>query len=158
MTQPLAHLYDLALRSLDEQDRRADALRSRLGPVLAAAALGASLLSGPVIGGRHPATIVGRLALAVAVVGLVVMAVGVVRLLGVGRSVPYVDPHALATEFRRAGLLGDEASFYEMMIVRLRERLVHRERANKQLAASFTVMLWGILVMLCGLGLAAIIG
>jgi hypothetical protein len=83
MSEPLVRLYDLALRTLDDQERRADALRSRLGPVLAAAALGVSVLSGPVVGGVHPAA---------------------------------------AT------------------------------------ANTFTAMLWGILVMLCGLALTALVG
>jgi hypothetical protein len=45
MSEPLSRLYDLALRTLDDQERRADALRSRLGPVLAAA-VGAICCSG----------------------------------------------------------------------------------------------------------------
>jgi len=116
MSQPLAHLYALALRALDEHDRRADALRGRLGPVLAAAALAASLLSGPVVGGTHPTSIVGKLALVVAVGGL------------------------LTT------------------ILRLAEARDRHLAAYEHLAATFTAMLWGILVMLCGLALAAIVG
>ena len=55
VSEPLAHLYDLALRTLDEQERRAEALRGRLGP-LAAAALGVTLLSGPLVAERRTAT------------------------------------------------------------------------------------------------------
>jgi hypothetical protein len=47
MPQPLAHLYELALRALDEQERRASELRGRVGPVLAAGGVGTTLLAGP---------------------------------------------------------------------------------------------------------------
>jgi hypothetical protein len=61
VSEPLARLYDLALRTLDEQERRSDALHGRLGPVLAAAALGVTLLSGPVFGGEPPSRLIGKL-------------------------------------------------------------------------------------------------
>lgn len=159
MSEPLARLYDLALHALAEQDRRADALRGRLGPVLAAAALGVSLLSGPVTGGAHPTGVGGRLAIAVAICGLLLTIAGVARLVGVRRqAVDEIDPQRLTAELKREGLLDDEGNFYEAMIVRLGDRLDRRERANEQLVAAFTAMLWGILAMLCGLALAAIVG
>ncbi|HEV7773234.1 MAG TPA: hypothetical protein VGO48_08135 [Conexibacter sp.] len=83
MSQPLAHLYDLAFRTLDDQERRADALRSRLGPVLAAAALGVSLLSGSALGDAEPSTIGGKLGLVIGVGGLLVSTIAAFRILGV---------------------------------------------------------------------------
>jgi len=159
MSQPLSHLYALALRALDEQDRRADALRGRLGPVLAAAALGVSLLTGPLIGGAHPTSVGGKLALVAAVGGLLATVTGAFRLLAAHRrSGDEIDPWKLTAELAQRGLLDGEAVFYEAMIRRLAK---HRERrlvVYKRLAEAFTAMLWGILIMLCGLALAAIVG
>lgn len=159
MTQPLARLYDLALRALDEQDRCADALRSRLGPVLAAAALGASVLSGPLVGSAHPASVGGKLALVGAVGGLLAMVTGAFRLLAVHhRPGDEIDPWELTDELARRGLLDGETVFYEAMIRRLARHRERRLTVYEQLTAAFTAMLWGILVMLCGLALAAIVG
>jgi hypothetical protein len=159
VSEPLSRLYDLALRALEEQERRADALRGRLGPTLAAAALGASLLSGPLVGGARPATFAGGLALVVAVGGLAVAVAAAGRMLA-GRRGPTDALNALdlVEDLRRGDLLADEAAFYEAMITRLAERAESASEASDRLATTFTAILWGILVMLCGLGLAALVG
>lgn len=159
VSQPLARLYDLALRTLDEQERRVEALRGRLGPVLAAAALGTSLLSGPMVGGAHPATLGGKLCLAIAVGSLLVTVGAAFRLL-VSRKRPVLDldHRELATELARDGLLDDEAAFYTTMIARLGGQLKREAETSARLSTAFTAMLWGILVMLCGLALAALVG
>ncbi len=159
MSQPLAHLYDLALRALDEQERRAEALRGRLGPVLAATALGASLLSGPLVGGERPASVAGVLALVVALVGLTTALAAARTLLTVAHRVSF-DPNLqrLTAELDARRSLDDAQAFYVAMIGWL---AVH-QRANRhvldRLEATFTVLLWGILVMLCGLAGAALVG
>jgi len=159
VSEPLARLYDLALRALDDHERRADALRGRLAPVLAAAALGASLLSGPVIGGAHPTSIVGKAAIVVAVGGLLVMVAAAFHLLAVRqRSRDAIDARGLASELASRGLLADEADFYDWMIARLGEHIDRSTTAVEDLTRSFAAMLCGILVMLCGLALAALVG
>jgi hypothetical protein len=159
MSEPLARLYDLALRALDVQERRADALRGRLGPVLAAAALGVTLLSGPVVGGAHPHTLAGKLALAVAVGSLLVVVITACRVLAERRQpIDRLNPHALLIEFRASGLLDDETAFHGTMVARLTGHLGQSIRAVERLAAMFTTMVCGILVMLCGLALAALVG
>jgi hypothetical protein len=159
VSEPLARLYDLALRTLDDQERRADALRGRLGPVLTAAALGMTLLSGPVLGGVHPVTVAGVAALVIAVGGLLLGTVAAFRLLGVRhRSLDALDPRRLATELAQSDQLEDEAAFYAAMIARLGMELDDRANTVERLATTFTAMLWGILVMLCGLAIAAIVG
>ena len=44
------------------------------------------------------------------------------------------------------------------MIARVGEELDDRDDALVELATTFTAMLWGILLMLCGLALAALVG
>lgn len=159
MSQPLARLYELALRTLDDQERRADALRGRLGPVLAATALGVTLLSGPVVGGARPHTLPGKLALVVAVGGVIATTLGVFRLLSAHHHpMRDIQPRRLVADLERDGLLDDDKDFYSVMILRLSERLDENAEAIEQLARAFTFMLWGILAMLCGLALAALVG
>lgn len=159
VSEPLARLYDLALRTLDDQERRADALRDRLGPTLAAAALGVTLLSGPVIGSAHPATVVGKIALATSVGGLTLTLGAAFRmLLARHRSAADLDARKLMDELAGKGSLDDAPRFYTAMITRL-DKLQKRDAdAIERLTADFTLMLSGILVMLCGLALAALIG
>jgi hypothetical protein len=159
VSEPLARLYDLALRALDDHERRIDALRSRLAPTLAAAALGVTLLSGPLVGGARPVTFAGKLALVAAVSGRLVVIGAAFRLLSAHRHpVPDIDPERLAGDFARSGLLEDEMAFYRAMLMKLSERRNEAADAIVQLAQAFTAMLWGILVMLCGLALVALIG
>lgn len=159
MSQPLAHLYELALRTLDDQERRADALRGRLGPIIAAAALGVTLLSGPVIGGAHPGSVGGKLALLLAVGGLLLSTAAAFRLLGFGhRPSEALDPRHLTDDLVSGNQLDDEAAFYAAMVARIGKELDDRDDALDRLATTFTAMLWGILLMLCGLALAALVG
>lgn len=159
MSEPLARLYDLTLRTLDDQERRADALRARLGPLLAAAALGVTLLSGPVVGAAHPGSLGGKLALLLAVGGLLLSTAAAFRLLGFGhRRSEALDPRRLTDDLMNGNQLDDEAAFYAAMVARIGEEIDTRDDALDELATTFTVMLWGILLMLCGLALAALVG
>lgn len=159
MSEPLARLYDLALRTLDEQERRADALRGRLGPVLAAAALGASLLSAPLTGDARPASTAGRLALVVAVAGLLATVASALYLLSPGRHFRVRrDAHRLATTLARLNALDDPASFYRVMIEWLSKDADLVLVELDELTGAFTAMLCGVLVMLCGLTIATLVG
>jgi hypothetical protein len=159
MTQPLAHLYALALRALDEQERRVDAVRGRLGPVLAAAALGTTLLTGPVLGGEQPPGSAGTVAIAVAIIGLLVTLSTSAYLLGTSQLASFdANVHRLTTSLRQDGLLDDLTLFYGAMIASLGEQLDKNERGIRRLQRAFTCMLSGILVMQCGLTLATIVG
>lgn len=159
MSEPLSRLYDLALRTLDDQERRADALRGRLGPVLAAAALGVTLLSGPLVGGEHPVTVTGKLALVIAVGGLLLGVITAFRILGVRhRPSDAFDPRRLAAELADGDQLDDDAAFYAAMIALIGMEVADHADSLERLGTTFTAMLWGILVMLCGLALAALVG
>lgn len=159
VSEPLARLYELALSTLADQERRADAVRSRLGPVLAAAALGATLLSGPLVGGDRPAGAAGTLALLAAVSGLLITVCGAFSILGSRGTVGLeLAPHRLEQELRRDGMLSDPRSFYSAMIVRLDRQSTRNAASLDRLHARFTFMLCGIHVLLCGQALAALIG
>ncbi|HMJ04499.1 MAG TPA: hypothetical protein VK506_16270 [Conexibacter sp.] len=69
-----------------------------------------------------------------------------------------LDPRRLAAELDRDGILDDETAFYTTMLSKLAEQSAHDRAVIDQLSTAFTAILWGILVMLCGLALAAIVG
>jgi hypothetical protein len=158
-SEPLDHLYALALRTLDEQERRAEALRGRLGPVLATAALGASLLSGPLLGGGEPVSVAGTLAAAAALAGLVVTIAAAFKLLRASGRVTFgTDVPHMVDVLDHDGALDDITAFYSTMIARLGEIAARDAAMLDRLGSTLTAMLCGILVMLCGLAFAAIVG
>lgn len=159
VSEPLSRLYDLALRTLDDQERRADAIRGRLGPVLAAVALGVSLLSGPLVGGTPPTTVAGKLTLVISVGGLAAALFAAARILTArGETPAHQDVQALVDQLTGDGALVDVATFYSTMLSRLGGHTAHHVALLDRLHSHFTAMLCGILVMLCGLALAAIVG
>ncbi|HKG02055.1 MAG TPA: hypothetical protein VKB03_02650 [Conexibacter sp.] len=159
MSEPLARLYDLALRTLDDQERRADALRARLGPVLAAAALGVTLLSGPVVGGEPPTTRAGSVALAIGVGGLFIAVVAALSMLRVGRRrSSNIEAATLVERLSADGAIADPSAFYPTMIALIGRETEDNAALLVRLHARFTAMLCGILVLLCGLAIAALVG
>jgi len=95
----------------------------------------------------------------VAVGGLAVAVAATGRMLAGRRDLTdLLEPRDLVEDLRRHDLLDDEAAFYKTMITRLARASESARDAVDRLAALFTAILWGILVMLCGLGLAALVG
>ncbi len=159
VSEPLARLYDLALRTLDDQERRADALRGRLGPTLAAAALGVTLLSGPFVGGTRTHGVAGTLALLIAVGGFVVAVVTAALVLHTRHPLSSdIDIRVLSGRLVHDGALVDAWLFYSTMISQFARQAADNAMLVERLQAHFTAMLCGILVMLCGLALAALVG
>jgi hypothetical protein len=127
--------------------------------VLAAAALSASLLSGPIVGGSRPTSAGGTLAVLFAAGGLLVSVAAAFRLLASRRRISNeFNAGTLMTTLKQADALDDSARFYTTMIARLSHRGIRNAAFIEQLAADFTAMLCGILVMLCGLAVSAIVG
>jgi hypothetical protein len=113
MPTSIERIYDLALRSLDEQERQLGELRGRLAPVVAAGGLGITLLARPVFIGPHPE---GAWEVTATVVGLVGAAVLVVAVAYLLRSWPMafsVDAGAALDAARAAEVLDDPAAFDE---------------------------------------------
>jgi hypothetical protein len=159
VSEPLARLYDLALRTLDDQERRADALRARLGPVLAAAALGVTLLSGPVVSREPPASAIGVLMLLLAIGGLFLVVLAAVSMLRVGdRRESELDIDELLAQLSDDGALNDPSAYYTTLIALIGREADKKAALLARLHTRFTAMLCGILVMLCGLALTALVG
>lgn len=157
MSEPLAHLYDLALRALDDQEHRASELRGRVGPVLAAGGVGTTLLAGPAFS-AHPRGVVEVVATVVAVIAL---------LSTIGATGYLLRAHLMESDFNipasvedlaLTGALDDADAFYVRMIRTLHHRQLQNRRVIGRLHAVFTVILCGILVELCSFAIAATVG
>lgn len=154
---PLADLYALALRTLDAHERRAGELRSRVAPVLAAGGLGVTLLSGPAFAGastRAPALA----ALVIALAGLCVALSGATALLLRRSFVVDFDAAEIAGRIEAEGMAGDHDAFATEMIAATTEQLTALKRDVELLHRRFTVIVYGMLVTLCGLAVAALVG
>lgn len=153
----LAHLYALALRALDAHERRRHELRARLAPILAATAAGIALLAGP----AASAAAAGSSPAAAALVATVGAAV--VTLAAVGRVLDERDERALSLDDICATvddpeLLADEDRFHRAMIDLIDVHDRGATRAHRRLSQDFTVVMCGMLVVLCGLALTALVG
>jgi hypothetical protein len=74
------------------------------------------------------------------------------------RRSPDTDVRALAVDLTRDGALDDVSIFYARMISRLSREIAINDDRLARLHTYFTGMLCGILAMLCGLALAALVG
>ncbi|ADB52634.1 hypothetical protein [Conexibacter woesei] len=157
MSEPLAHLYPLALRTLDIQERRVTELRGRLAPVLAAGGAGATLLSGPAIAAASAGPPASYAALLLAAVGLAVTLGGSARLLTARVERRGIDVLAIRRSLRGRGALADSDAYYTLMLPALHVRAAAVDTAADKLERVFTRILCGILVMLCGLALVALV-
>lgn len=157
MPAALARLYELALRALDEQDRHVSDLRGRLAPILAAGGVGLTLLTPPAFAEAHPS---GALELVAAIAGLVGAVVLVLA------SAYVLHPRALAFSIyardaldairvRDAAVLTDDDRFHETTIGALTRRRRGNEPIVGRLRVACSIALFGLLVELGGLSLAA---
>lgn len=152
---PIERIYDLALRSLDEQERQLGDLRGRLAPVVAAGGLGITLLARPVFAGSHPDGFWEVTATITGLAGAALLVLAVAYLL---RSRPLafsVDAAAALDATRDADLLADAAEFEEAMARALAERRAGNAPIVERLHRAFTITLYGLLVELGGLSAAA---
>jgi hypothetical protein len=118
-----------------------------------------TLLSGPLVGGGQPDTLAGKLALIVAVGGLFLGIAAAFRILSIRhRPSEAFDPRRLTAALADGDELEDGAAFHAAMIERIGTELDDCANTLGRLTITFTAMLWGILVMLCGLALAALVG
>jgi hypothetical protein len=155
MSAPIARIYDLALRSLDEQERQLGDLRSRVAPVVAAAGLGITLLARPAFAGSHPHGMWEVTAASVGLVGAATLVLASGHLL---RSRPLafsVDAIAALDVARDEDALDDGHKFDEAMARALAERRAGNAPIVDGLHSAFTIALSGLIVELVGLGVAA---
>jgi hypothetical protein len=154
MPDPLAHVYDLALRALAEQERQVTALHGRLAPVLAASGLAATLLAPPAFRGERPAGAVATVGVVIGLVGTVVAVLAAGYVL-VPRHFRFGMASREALAVARAPGLESARDFYASMVVLLDERRAKNSAVIRRLDLAFTVILCGMLIALCGLLLAA---
>lgn len=156
MPDPLAHVYDLALRALDEQERQVVELRSRLAAAMAGVGLIASLLIRPALHHDRGPVLPHGILVGSGLVGMGVAAFSAMYLLGSAHLWFGVDATLAADVIRRSGV-GDVEGFYLSMIRVLDERRLHNLAVLRRLEVAFTVMLCGILVAVCGLVAALVV-
>ncbi len=147
MPEPLAHVYDLALRALDEQERRVAQLHARLTPVLAGGGVGITLLTRPAFAGSHPDGVAEVATAAIGLLGIAVATGAAVYLL-LAERLSFAPEPLSATE------VAWRQDFFPAMVVLLDERRVRNLVGIKRLQAAFTVMVCGMLVGVCGLAVA----
>ena len=149
--------YDLAVRSLEEQEREVSSLRSRTGTLVAAAAVAATLLGREVFADAHPDGVVEWLAC-----GAGLLALGVV----LGASVYLLRSHELAfgmdaaaafEEAEAGGALeGDDAEGLQIGLTYGLAAIQARNHPTlERLKLAFAWALGGVVVEILGLGLAA---
>jgi hypothetical protein len=146
MPDPLAHVYDLALRALDEQERQVIELRSRLAPVLAAGGIVATLLSRPALHRPHGAGPVHVAFIAIGFLGVAITALMAGYLL-LSRPLSFGADASVA--WRCA--VSDTETYYASMIRMLDRRRLQNIPIIKRLHGAFAVMLCGMLFAVCGL-------
>jgi hypothetical protein len=152
MPDPLAHVYDLALRALAEQERQVAALHNRLAPVLAAGGLGATLLAPAAFRGNDPASI--RVACSVlGLFGIGVALIAVAYVLVPRRLRFGLDAPAMLA-FVGRNVTVDARRFFRAAIANLDERRLDNASVISRLNIAFTFVLGGMLVGVCGLAAA----
>jgi hypothetical protein len=146
MPDPLAHVYDLALRALDEQERQVVELRGRLAPLLAAGGIVATLLSRPALHHSHDAGALHSVLVAAGLLGLSITVLMAAYLL-LSRPISFGVDASVA--WRCA--VGDADAFYVAMVRMLDRRRMQNVPVIRRLHGAFTAMLCSMLFGVCGL-------
>jgi hypothetical protein len=155
MPAPIERIYDLALRSLDEQERQVGDLRGRLAPVVAAGGLGITLLARPVFAGSHPDGVSEVMATVLGLAGAAVLVLAAAHVLRPRPMAFSVDAQAALDAARTADVLDTSTEFDEAMARALANRRAGNAPIVDHLHQAFTVALLGLLVELVGLSSAA---
>jgi len=154
MSERFSRVYDLAMRALDEQERRVEQLHARLAPVLAAGGLGITLLARPAFHGPHPTGPVETTSVIVALTGIAVAVAATAYVLLASRL--SFEPNVLSsTAVARRHTAADLDQFYLVMTALLDEQRIRNRPSIERLQGAFTVTLCGMLVGVCGLAIAA---
>lgn len=156
MSDALAHVYDLALRALAEQERQVTELRGRLTPVLASGGLGATLLTPLAFHGGHPTGVAEVAFVALGLAGIAVEILAAVYVLA-PRSLAFSPSAAVVMAFLSRHRVADAQGFYVAVATGLDDQRVANMATIRWLQAAFTLMMGGMLLEVCGLALAAAI-
>jgi hypothetical protein len=148
--------YDLAIRSLEEQEREVNSLRTRTGTLVAAAAVAATLLSSAVFVDTHPEGALEWIATGVGLAALAVVLLASVYLLRSHDLTFTVDAAAVYEDAERAGALDDDV---EGLHIGLTYGLSSMQADNSvivgNLKTAFAIALAALVIEVLGLGLGA---
>ena len=157
MSVPLAHLHALAHRTLDAHERRAGELRARLAPVLAAGVAGGALLSPEAVAALRGGTVISTGVFLLTLVGALFTVSTIGRFLSHRSNDETMRPERVHRLLTSQGALDDERSFHEAMTSVLSEACAVATGELDTLHRQFTAIMCGILVVLCGLALTAVV-
>jgi hypothetical protein len=147
--------YDLAIRSLEEQEREVNSLRSRTGTLAAAAAVAATLLTRVVFADDHPEGWMEWTAVSIGLIALGTVLLASVYLLRSHDMTFSVDAARIQEEAETAGALED----VEALQLGLTHGLSLMEGVNRaivdRLKVAFAAALAGFVIETVGLGLGA---
>lgn len=154
MTAPIERTYELALRALEEQERRVEQARASVPPLLAAAGIALSLLTAPAFAGKHPEGLLEVAAVSVGVLGAAIVVAAGTVLLRPTRVAFNVDAQRLLRALDATAATG-EWDFYANVADAMAHRRADNEIASERLLMTLDVALTGLLLELLGLALGA---
>jgi hypothetical protein len=157
MSASLAHLHTLAERTLDAHERRAGELRGRLAPILAAGAAGAFLLSPQALAAVHSGPASASVSFLLTLVAAVATALVIGQFLSRRLSLEQLLPSYFRRLLNACDALTDEALFHETMTSLFSDACEVAQAELDQLHRQFTAIMCGILFVLCGLALTAVV-
>jgi hypothetical protein len=157
MSAPLAHLHALAQRTLDAHERRAGELRARLAPVLAAGAAATAFLTPQALAAVRSGAPLSTAAFLLTVAVALATAISMGRFLERRLHAERMQPDRIRRLLKAHDALDDESRFHHSMTVILGKACRIAAREADALHRQFTAIMWGILVVLCGLALTAIV-
>jgi hypothetical protein len=150
-----AVFYDLALRSLEEQEPQVAGLRSRTGTMVAAAAVTATLLAREVFAGSDPDGVVGWAATAVGLVGLAIVLGASVQLLRSHELVFSIDAAEVFEDALAHEALDDLEGLQTGLTYELSSIQADNTRTITDMKTAFALALGGLVLEVLGLGLGA---
>ncbi len=155
MTTPAERLFELARDALSEQERQVEQLRRGVPPVLAAAAVAASLLTEPIFTGTHPDGAGEWLGLLLGLIAVALLLTATVWVL-VPRELAF-SLDAVVVHDELLDLEAEPNEFHLALAVSLRDQQAANEPTARTLRRAFNLALGALSVELAGLALAAAI-
>jgi len=147
--------YDLAVRSLEEQEREVNSLRSRTGTLAAAAAVTATLLTRSIFTDQHPDGWIEWTSASIGLVALGAVLFASVYLLRSHAMAFAVDAAVIREEAKTDGKLDDVVVLQHGLTQNLATMRAQNRVIVEKLRTAFAAALTALVVETLGLGLGA---